>query len=304
MSLFQRSTLTFGNAKTYVAQKAGGKDSAVQLARAGRSIQAAIQHWNKAANWSWLLMGATTIAMTTANSGDLPYDFKDAYDVRWLGSNPRTLDNVSRKQYDRNIWNQEPGKPRAYDLYSLGNSGTISLLPAPSQSGSISLRYYRKMTVPCTVSAVLSGEYPNRYVAADSLAGVYPGNRIISSATAFITQQTITAVTTPTYAVIDNPVNATVDEEAVVIGGDDQFLDIPADYEWHILAWAVHHFMSDMGAPPDRLSYWMQYSEQGLQQALNENNRMPEDMDLAFLPPSPHETKFIGSRVVNLYGGF
>lgn len=68
---------------------------------------------------------------------------------------------------------------------------------------------------------------------------------------------------------------------SATIGGDSYTLDIPEDYENGIIAWAVHHFLSALGAPESRLAYFIKLANDELAEALKANE-LYEDQDTGF----------------------
>lgn len=293
--MFRRSSLTFGNAKSRVAAK-GGKTTTDQLERAGRSIQAAINHWNEAANWKWLTK-TTTVTVDENNVGTLPYDFKDFYYETSQGAQARPLKMFDLRDYIRNVWpnSAQPGPVVGYQAFLGESDGTFGLIPPVDSSATIDLAYYRNMVVPCTktLTAVNYTDASPGFIAA-SMADVFVGNEVSNtSAAADLPAGTvIRAVTSERVGVFSNTPEFTSSGQSVSVGGDDKFLDIPAKYEWEIMAWAVHHYLSDLGAPDNRTAYWLEYSKNGLKEALRNNADRNEDMTAAILPPSPSEVVY------------
>lgn len=258
-------------------------------------MQAAIKYWNRY-NWRWRLKQASTYTVAAADTTiTLPYDFKDAYTVRWTGTDPHYLQAMERRQYDRLSYDQTiSGTPRGYELFEEGEQGKMGLVPAPSSSGTLILKYYSRMNIPCTLTSI-AVTATTTVLNGTALAGatigspVFPPaswfpyaltgfNPIIKAITPNNTQTTPGITVTLTEAFTDTPSNQTIS-----IGGDGIPLDIPEDYENGILAWATAHFLSSFGGPQSRLDYFMGLANAELDRALAANEPT-EDEDLAFQP--------------------
>lgn len=305
-NLFQQSSLTFGNAKQYVAEQAGKQQTTEMLDRAGRSIQSAIQDWNKF-NWKWTLTSATITADASGNY-QLPYDIKDVYAVTTTGDYPQWVPSVTRRQLTRANARNLQVAPYSYDLFSKNNSGLLRVVGG--EATDLTLEYYRRMTVPCTVTAsglAALNQATQVHCSANSgeaLAGVYLGNRAFLS-TAFLgtaTDDIVGVVTAVRQEVNDTlyasaqfgttlkftGVTATGVNTAVsgTFGGDNMLLDIPESYEWGILSRAVVHFMAGVGGPADKMAEWKQQAATALEEALRDD-REQEDTDISFMPAPP-----------------
>lgn len=287
MSLFQPSTKAVSAVCQEIADSVGASGDAEMTTRAGRSLFAALQHFNNRANWDFMRTEAIpltvfapfTVASASASAGqgsaacpsghglkvddfisgaffaagarisatagagfgifgtvtltaagvatadiaasrdmyDFPSDVKQVYSVRLLGSQ-RWLAQVGRRLYDRNIaGEQSTNSVYQYDLFMQGSRGKIRLLPPPSTSDTLLVRYYRRMTVPTT------------------------------SATADV-------------------------------------VDIPQDFEPYLIAWAKWHFLTDKGeGRGEQMKTWFALSEQGLTMMVREQTRKPDE-DLMFIP--------------------
>lgn len=253
------------------------------LLRAGTSVVAAIQHWNSQANWPWLLTTATTVSVTSGNSlYALPYDFKDMYLCQLTaGGIPRTLKARDRRNKLNFTPAPVPTTPYEYDLFYKGGQGKIELLPGPDSNATLDMSYYRKMTSPCAITtasvAVTSG---SASATIGDPTGVRVGNTLYAGVTAI---GAIVSIGAGGGLVLDTTAAyATGTISPASIGGDTTRLDVPEQYETHILSHAAHHFMSSLGVPQDRLSYWINYSQEGLNMALAEVSSQPEDLDFGF----------------------
>lgn len=303
--MFQQSTLTFGSAKTHIAEQAGKQQTTEMLARAGRSLQFAIKQWNTV-NWSWLLSTAQ-LTLGTAGTAALPYDFRDVYSLTWLGQTQRWIPARTRRAYDR-LYQSQASTAYAqtrYDTFLRGALGILSV-SGTSVSGTASLSYYRKMTEPCavTASSCIITATGQPYVLSTSLgafSGARPGNRVTFS-TGFTTASLILATAISQgwdpasangYAdilYVNASSTAATASTTVTIGGDSYYLDIPQDYEGGILGLAAWHFMAGVGGPADKIAEFKELASSVLQEALNDDGSN-EDLDICFEPPLPNDTR-------------
>lgn len=317
--MFQKSSLTFGNAKAQVAAKAGKENTTIFLSRAGESIQQAVKYWNRY-NWRWLMTQAATASefasyASGATSISLPFDFKDVYSFRITsGGTDRPLTGIPRRLYDRMVRSASAnGYLMGYDLFSQGSSNLLSLTPPPDTAGTYDLKYYRRMWVPCAISGVaghintLEGTVTgvNPTLSSTACGGATLGSWLTATATASgcysrptqiigINESfTVSAyggagvnIGSPHLELLTGTASAfrpvaTGNCVAATIGGDNYTLDIPEDYENGIIAWAIHHFLATLGAPDSRLAYFVKLANEELTEALKANEHY-EDQDIAF----------------------
>jgi hypothetical protein len=257
--------------------------------RAGRSIQHAVRFWNRY-NWRWLQKVAPDYSVSASATGiALPYDFKDVYTLRWETGAPRAILGLPRRQFDRYSYDQTvPGPVSHYELMERGDQGVLGFVPAANESGTVRLRYYRRMWVPCTVTGVsVTGANGSNVLNGSGLAGVTIGSFAAGYGTVFDpVTATITVTGTPfsSQAAMSQNWTATGTTAAgLSFGGDATYLDIPEDYENGILARAAAHFLGGLGAPEGRLSYFQGMAEQELDRAIVTNHEY-EDQDICFLP--------------------
>lgn len=301
MSLFQQSSLTLANAEQFVAEQCNKQGTAEMLARARRSIQAAIRHWNKD-RWNWLLTQASDISVVSGTSAyALPYDYRDMYTVRLSGSPAVPLRYADQRMYDRIVFNQtQQYTPCAYTLFKHGGTGMIELLPNPNAANTLILKYYRRLVVPMTTTSVVtvgttSGS-ANITAPSGGFAGITLGSPITGSGTGIPASTKIKSITSSAAAVMT--ANATVTESVTAtIGGANELLDIPEDYEWDIMAWACHHFAIGVGGSPDRVSYFLGLSGEGLARA-KKADRLLDDQDLSFQSVPMGSPPFLAPPIV------
>jgi len=78
---------------------------------------------------------------------DAPTDLKAVYSIRLLGAE-RTLRQMPRRYYDRSTTDEfiNDASPVWYDMSRLSETGKLRLLPAPSETDRLLIRYYRRMS--------------------------------------------------------------------------------------------------------------------------------------------------------------
>lgn len=295
-NLFQRSSLTLANAKTYIAEQGGKQQTTEMLNRAGRSLVSALQDWNKH-NWSWLLK-TTDIAIANG-SANLPYDFKDMYSIRWTGETNTWIPARTRRHYNRIVYHHTTTalEPISYNLFSMGGYGRLDL-QGSTASGTATVDYYRKLTLPCAITATglscASGSAHLWTSAASAFGDIYVGNPIaLSAGWATGTSLTITAIKNEVNPTGGNVLGASIYLDAsatasgtaisATAGGADYFVDMPQDFEWDILAQGVLHFLIGVGGPRDKVMEWKERAAMGLEKALMAD-KTEEDLDYGFQP--------------------
>lgn len=263
-----------------------------QLSRAGSSIQAAVRQWNAAANWKWL--GTTKDDYTTVVGTDtysLPALCKNVHSVRMTGSIPRALEYVGRRQLNKMLPRQDQQNvPYFYDLFrNESTGGSLRLIAIPSIAETFAVDYYRQMVVPCTLSYTAGTHATSTTsLTLTSTAGVTVGSPIAftdSDGPAVLTG-TVMNVNSSTNLTISVGTDGTLSGSNVTgtIGGDDVFLDIPADYEDGILASATHHYLANRQGGGPKVQYWAAYAAEQLQKALANNQSDTPDQEIVFLP--------------------
>lgn len=278
-----------------------------QLTRAGRSIQAAVRHWNNAANWKWL---ATTKSDYTTSVGEdeytLPTLCKGVHSVRMTGGTPRTLEYIGRRQLNRIMPKQDDQLlPYFYDLFNNeSNNGVLRLFPIPSLAEPFTLDYYRQMIVPMDVVSPSAANYNSTTgiltLTSVTTAGITIGSQIVLNQTtptiASLTG-TVDYVTSSTTLHVKDAVLAgtTPTNLGGTIGGESYNLDIPSDYEDGIIAWATHHYLANRtgGASP-KLQYWAEYAKNELDRALRNNQTDTPDQEIMLLPSYMVDTALLG----------
>jgi hypothetical protein len=143
------SDLTFGRAKSMVARTIGSPEDGDALSAAGDALQMAVAEWNRRYAFDWFAKTHTNISVTAGtDTYDLPQDFLKEYSVR-MTTNDRPLHFIRQRLYDRTWWDQSAQSfATHYTLWGEGQSGQITLIPMPSGSDTLVIKYYQKATTP------------------------------------------------------------------------------------------------------------------------------------------------------------
>lgn len=292
-SLFQRSSLTFGEAKIWVAEQHSKQASTEMLNRAGRAIQRAVKDWNRY-KWEWLITSGTDVSVTAGLNNTkypVPYNYRAMYSlVITQGGVSRALVQDTKRVYDRVMPKPMTSMTSAYNLVRLGDLGKFELQDPPNADGTVRMLYYRRMNIPCSVTgatvtaySVASGADAARLYLS-STAGIQIGapiSVVISSTEKLAEGTVVTAVEADYVEISSDPLAAPTPAGAVTVGGDNEFLDIHVDFEWDLLARAVEHFLVSCGAAEAKLAYWIQAAVNGIEKAQAAQNDK-DDRDLSF----------------------
>lgn len=111
-------------------------------------LNIAAQEFDLAHDWSFREETAADISVTASDATyTLPSNFKRIYNVRLVGSNERTLHPIDQRSYDRYRQGDQDSTsiPTHYHLYQAFDAATITLVPTPSASDTLRIRYYRTM---------------------------------------------------------------------------------------------------------------------------------------------------------------
>lgn len=255
------------------------------LTRCGQAIQQTIQAWNGFEAWNYLRTIGSNISVVAATDAyALPWDLAYIYDVRLTTGSPRYVPFINRRLYDKTTDNQtETNIPVVYDLFRAGTEGKIQLIPIPSATDTLVIKYHRRLISPCPSTAVATCTATGASLvttATNGFDGITIGTTCTGSGiTAGTYVQGITSATTLTLSATATSSNVTI-----TFGGDTILLDVPLDWQWGIIAGARHRFLMDKGTHLDLAAYWKKIEEEELMKAKSKNVRNPDE-DLVFLPP-------------------
>lgn len=269
--------------------------------RAAVSIQAAIRKWNNAARWKIMRTRVQIAVVAGTATYALPWDFKDWYTGR-LSTAKRPIFLANRRQYDRYVWDQtQTGTPIAATLAYEGTQGKLELLDTPNANDTLVLWYYRRMAVPCitTITHVIKDAeniFPTA-VGTPIGGGVEIGNQAYFSGSA----RGIVQSAVKTLLVVSPTNLGDHTDVSLTIGSDDDFLDIPVDWEEGILSYATWHFLTSVGGPVEKIQMFFSEAEESLRLAKKDNNTA-DDFDLAFDPQPNHGAAAWNPNSIYRYG--
>lgn len=302
MSLFQQSTITFGDAIDRVlASTASTTSNTTQKALAVRAIQEATKEWNTRGPWEFTKVTPITPITVVAGTAsyDLPYDVYVIYDVRInTGGREYPVYPASRRHIDRVILDQSSqGSPFIYDLYRQGAEGKIQLTPTPDAAGTLTIKYFRKLVVPCTKTLTTARGTTGSDVVTSTteMGGIQIGNSI-SCATpsdAILTSTTVVkAVTSQSRLLLSE--NATFFTSGTVtlqVGNENYLIDFPADYDQYLIALASEQYLMLNNEDTSRIDRMRQKAEEGFVRAAQLAFKQTDE-DLAIQPPPPMDNVY------------
>lgn len=285
MSLFQQSSKTLAQAKAEVAASAGKDDDATMLTRAESSLRAAFRHLNQHRTyWDFTRTEHTDVTMDGAVTelADLPYNMRALYDARFVatGGNTTQLWPLNKRHEDRLNAIQPYGTFGEYDLFKSGGLGKIRVVNL-SSTGTLKLKYYRRLNLPCYLTFAASGGTIATYViscAAGAAAGAQIGASVTGTGVGTGAMVTAVAGTSITVSVV----NSGTVSGTITVGATTDFLDIPVDYEDAPIGWATAHFLANNGGDPERRAYFQNLADTVIGNMIA-NNNFNEDEEISFL---------------------
>jgi hypothetical protein len=251
---------------------------------------------------------------------NLPPDFKDVYDiVLKTGSTYRALRQDTKRSFDRSVPWPLNSFTVAYNLINVGQRGKIQLQHPSDTAGTMTLLYHRVMTQPCAATTAIctAANDGAAEIWLDAVTDTALGRNLVcavmsASATALSRMKagnfmtiaggvgsaafTVTGHMGQCFQNFDGTVTVTFAERVnytlpyityqpatLSVGGDYFPLDVPEDHEAAILSKATEIFLSSVGASDQRLSYWSNMAERGIDKAIS-SQADKSDLDLAFEP--------------------
>lgn len=208
------------------------------------------------------------------------------YDVRLTG-NPRKLTYINRRYYDTIQYDQSNNAtPEAYDMFLQGGLGKIQLIPTPSETETLSMKYYRRLWVPCSSTVSCTGTLGELTLSSSAgFDGVTVGS--VVSGTGIAAGAYVVSIADPSTLTLSAVHTGTVNGNCV-FGATNQFIDIPADYEGGLIAKATEIYLAsrvDRGVNSGRLEWFRQHANDMLAAAKANNTNQPDE-ELVFLTPS------------------
>ncbi len=117
--------------------------------------------------WDWNLTTASNIAVSaTVSDYNLPTasgsEYDEIYDVRLVGDNERTLDFLNRSEYDKLVRGNQDTEtiPTHYVLFGTQKGAVIQLVPTPSVTDVLRVRYYVQQFSTVDASATAASDAP------------------------------------------------------------------------------------------------------------------------------------------------
>lgn len=301
MALFNQSTTTTASAVAQIADAAGASGDTEMTTRAANSLAAAFNHFNNFANWEWMLVEAPTILVTApfavtgvtasgnaasaavpSGHGVLPDDFVTgpmfsvaarvtATGATTLGFietfNPSLIGfgtSVVTVTANRDFYDLPTDFKQPYSIRMLGAQYTLR---------PIGRRHYDRSV---TSEFVFAGT-PLYY----DIFGIGQKGKV--------------RLLRPPAAADRMQIRYHRRMQASASP-----LDIPAQYEGYLLAFAKWHFLTDKAEMQDRANTWLSYARDGLAQMLKESWNTP-DLDMLFLPGHYSMNVALGPNSVRPY---
>ena len=303
MPFFNNSIVTLSAASAQIADAAGASADVEMTTRASRSLTAAFQHFNNFSNWEWTLTEAPTILVTApfsvSGSASANANF---IDTSASGHGVLVDDFVIGPMFASN----SAGRVTATAATKIGFAETFnpSLIPTANTGFVVSANrdFYDLPTAwkqPYSVR-LLAAQYTLRpigrrhYDRSVTSEFVFAGTPLYYDIFALGTKGKIRLLRPPAstdrmqlryYRRMD----PTVDP-----------LDIPAQYDPYLIAWAKWHLLTDKGERTERANEWKQFANEGMLQMLKESTRQPDE-DLTFLPGHYSMNVTLGPQSVRPY---
>jgi hypothetical protein len=182
----------------------------------------------------------------------------------------------------------------------MSGQGILRLYPKPNAVETFEVDYYRKMVVPCTVTATATvgiGSTTLNALSATHLKGATAGSLLscVAAPTVFISAQAVDILNTYLSLEFTPAADDNVSTQTVTIGGDNIFIDCPEDYVEGILAWANHYYLINTAGSP-RLEYWSAKAQEAIDKALRENKQDTPDAEIMLLPASVWDNTYMGTN--------
>jgi len=153
--LIDSGQISFLRAKQLVARAIGDVTDETLLDEAGDLILASLEELSLH-HWEFLLKTAATIAVVAGTADyELPSDCQKPYTAR-LGTNQRPLAYAEQRDYDRIVTVVTTGTPTHFTMFpgtvATGatpqhSKTTIRLIPTPTSTDTLILKYYRPLGI-------------------------------------------------------------------------------------------------------------------------------------------------------------
>ncbi len=281
--MFTPSTVTVSAAIDEIADTIGGGSDAEFRTRALRSLAAGVKYLNGRQNWAWLLTEYQPVAVVAPFSVALTAAASASFASAATGHGVQVDDMISgsglvlgsrvsataASGVGFNVAMTGDAVSGTYtitrDFYALPSDWkqpyTVKLLTSPRVLWPVQRRMYDRGVV----SEIPAGT-PEGY---DLFAGYQKSKlRLLPPPNASDVLQL------RYYRRMTVPSDATASAA----------LDIPQDYDYHLIAWAKWHFLVDKGeGRKEQAATWLQLANDGLKVMLSDQMRQPDE-SLAFTP--------------------
>jgi hypothetical protein len=286
VALFNQSTKAISAAVQEIADAAGASGDTEMCNRAGRSLNAALEHWNTRANWEFLLTEAPPITVfppfsvtgVTASAGQssaqMPVGHGFLVDDLISVSTPPgtrvTATAVSSVGFSGSV---AAGVATTDPLTAYGNRDYYPL-PTDWRTPYSARLYAQQSTLRPIRRRMYDRSIVNEFTIRTSVG--YDIFNIASkgkiqllpppAATDVLQLRYYRRMTVPTTT-------ATADA-----------LDVPQDFEPYVIAWAKWHFLMDKGeGRGEQAATWLAFANDGIKTMMADQTRVPDE-DLMFIP--------------------
>jgi hypothetical protein len=286
MPLFQPSTKAVSAAAQEIADTVGASGDGEMTARAGRSLNAALQHFNNKYNWNFALFenppvrvfAPFTVTGVTASAGQ-------ASAAAPLGHGIKAYDFIAGSGFGAGI------RVSASAVSGFGIFGTVNFDTGQAVVDPVITRDMYELPT----------DYKDLYSARllTSQKALRPVGRRMYDRSVGNEQQTTTSMLYDLFMVggagririLPPPAQADIllmryyrRLTIPTTTATADAIDIPQDYEGYLMAWAKWHFLVDKSeGRGDQLQTWHTLGEEGLKVMLADQTDLP-DQDLMFHP--------------------
>jgi hypothetical protein len=281
MALFNQSVKAISAVVQEIADSAGVSADAEMQVRAGRSLNAAIEHFNTRANWDYLLFEAP------------PTSIIGPFSVTGVTASPGASSALAPVGHGLLVDDLIFANGIRVTATAAGNFGFSSVF-GPAQATSLDLTVTRdryslptdfKMGYDIRMYGSLSALRPIRRRQYDRSIGsdFTPGTPVGYDIFPIAAKGKIQLLPPP-----GNPDAMCVRYyrrmTTITATADTAALDIPQDYEPYLVAWSKWHFLLDKGeGRMEQGSTWFTFAENGIKAILADQARVPDE-DLGLIP--------------------
>lgn len=288
MPPFTPSTMTLAVAKTVVAESAGAQASTEMLTRAGRSLDATAQRWNRLRLKYLLseqfisLVAPISVTGCSMTSGSVTASSTSSFTSAGVSADDTVSGGAARPEsflsstinataialsapatatfsdttltFTRSMYALATDFNHVYDVRMVSNNRPLFY---------VQRRTYDRLIMDQVSTASIWGYELFSYGEKGKVRFVYPVGGVGT-----VLMRYYRRITMPTANT-----SATT-------------LDLPQDYEDAFIAASKAHFLADKDDSAPKQRYWDAYAQTALKQILGDQHDIPDE-ELAFLPPPP-----------------